>query len=446
MAKVLVIDDQKLMRDSIERILLAQGLQVQCASDAEQGLTEIAADACDVVISDLRLPGADGLEILRRVKQQSPHVPVILITAYGSVAGAVEAMKLGAFDYIEKPFDADRLEAVMHRALDHRRLALENEVLRSELGDRRPAWQLVGSSRAMNELTRRIELVACSKATVFVTGPTGSGKELAARAIHALSDRRDGPFFAVNCAALSSGLLESELFGHEKGAFTGADRARKGRFELADGGTLMLDEVSEIDVGLQAKLLRVLQEREFERVGSSVTRRVDVRVIATTNRDLQKEVADKRFRQDLYFRLKVVPVEVPPLCEHREDIPELVEHFTKMFAGREGRRSPQWTASAMRLLGEYDWPGNVRELANVVERACVLGLGPDIAADDIKGWLDTAAADDDGVLKPGMTIADAERILIGRTLAKFGGHRARTAKALGIGLRTLTNKIKKWGF
>jgi len=443
--RVLVIDDQELMRDSIERILSGLGLDVRCVGDAEKGLAEVATDAYDVVISDLRLPGADGLEVLRRVKDRSAHVPVVLITAYGSVAGAVEAMRLGAFDYVEKPFDADRLQAVMHRALDHRRLALENEVLKSELGQRRHEWRLVGSSRAIEELTERVRLVASSRATVLVTGETGAGKELVARAIHAFSERCDGPFFAVNCAALSTGLLESELFGHEKGAFTSADKARKGRFELADGGTILLDEVSEIDVGLQAKLLRVLQEREFERVGSSVTRRADVRVIATTNRDLDKEVSEKRFRQDLYFRLKVVPIEVPPLCEHPEDIPELVEHFTGLFAAREGRRLPQWDASVMRLFGAYEWPGNVRELANVIERACVLGLGPDVAADDIRGWLDTPSNRDDGTLRPGMKIEEAERILIERTLAKFGGHRARTADSLGIGLRTLTNKIKKWG-
>ncbi|HQL54481.1 MAG TPA: sigma-54 dependent transcriptional regulator, partial [Phycisphaerae bacterium] len=376
-------------------------------------------------------------------------VPVILMTAHGSVGSAVEAMKLGAFDYIQKPFDGQEIEIIIERALRERTLVRDNEILRRTIEDLSRDRQLVGESPGMRPVLDKIQRVAQSSATVLITGESGTGKELIARAIHAASPRADQPMLCVNCAALSPTLLESELFGHEKGAFTGADRMRKGRFELADGGTLLLDEVSEIAPPLQAKLLRVLQEHEYERVGSSVTRRVDVRVIATTNRDLRDWAAKARFREDLYYRLSVLPIEVPALRDRREDIPLLMDYFIGHIAAREGRERPKFAAEALRVLQEYSWPGNVRELENLCERVCVLEAGREVTAATVAPFLNgpikTAVAAAQGVqYRDGQILGDAERDLILRTLERFGGHRERTARALGIGLRTLGLKLKRW--
>jgi len=449
MACICVVDDQALMRDSLKASLEKEGHTVMTFANAHEALTEIRQRAFDVVLSDVRMPGMDGVGLLREMRRLGLDVPVIIMTAYASVPTAVEAMKLGAFDYVQKPFNADELEILIERAMRESRIVRENEVMRRTIEDLQNQQVLVGESPAMRTVIEKIQRVANSSATVLIIGESGTGKELVARAIHAASPRRNQPMLCVNCAALSPTLLESELFGHEKGAFTGADRTRKGRFELADGGTLLLDEVSEMDIGLQAKLLRVLQEREFERVGSSITRRVDVRVIATTNRDLRDWSAKARFREDLYYRLSVLPIEVPPLRERREDIPLLLEHFVACITGREAQRRPKFSDDAMRLLSEYDWPGNVRELQNLCERICVLEAGRTVTAQTLQpllsGPIKTSSAPSDTVVyRDGSILADAERDLILKTLRRFNGHREKTARALGIGLRTLGLKLKKW--
>jgi two-component system response regulator HydG len=449
MACVCVVDDQAMMRDSLATTLKSQDHRVYAFENAHDALTNIRQRSFDVVISDLRLPGMDGVALLREMRRLGLDVPVVLMTAYASVPTAVEAMKLGAFDYIQKPFNPEEVEILVERALREGRLVRENEVMRRTIEDLDANRTLIGESPAMRPVLEKIGRVAQSTATVLITGQSGTGKELVARAIHAASARADQPMLCVNCAALPATLLESELFGHEKGAFTGADRLRKGRFELACGGTLLLDEVSEIDLGLQAKLLRVLQEREFERVGSSVTRRVDVRVIATTNRDLRDWAAKARFREDLYYRLSVLPIEIPALRERRDDIPLLLDAFVGRISAREGRSRPKFPPETLAMLGEYDWPGNVRELQNLCERVCVLEAGREVLPTAIRplltGPIKTATMAAEKVqYRDGQILADAERDLILRTLRRFDGHREKTARALGIGLRTLGLKIKRW--
>jgi len=391
----------------------------------------------------------DGIALLREMRRLGLDVPVVLMTAFASVDTAVEAMKLGAFDYIQKPFNADEVAILIERAVRERNMVRDNEVMRRTIEDLARETRLIGNSPAMRPVIEKIERVAQSSATVLVTGESGTGKEMIARAIHAASPRANAPMLCVNCAALSPTLLESELFGHEKGAFTGADRLRKGRFELADGGTLLLDEVSEIDPGMQAKLLRVLQEREFERVGSSVTRRIDVRVIATTNRDLRDWAAKARFREDLYYRLSVLPIEVPPLRDRRDDIPLLLDAFVNRVCAREGREAPTFSSETTALLVDYHWPGNVRELQNLCERVCVLEAGREVTPAAVRPLLTgslttTSGAPEKISYRDGQILGDAERDLIMKTLQRFSGHRERTARALGIGLRTLGLKLKKW--
>ncbi|MEW6199608.1 MAG: sigma-54 dependent transcriptional regulator [Planctomycetota bacterium] len=449
MACICVIDDQAMMRDSLQATLAALDHKVLTYEGAQEALTMIKQQSFDVILTDLRMPGLDGVALLRELRRLGIDVPVVLMTAHASVPTAVEAMKLGAFDYIQKPFDGQEIEIVIERALRERTLLRDNEILRRTIEDLNRDRDLIGQSPTMRPVLEKVQRVAQSSATVLITGESGTGKEVIARAIHAASPRASQPMLCVNCAALSPTLLESELFGHEKGAFTGADRMRKGRFELADGGTLLLDEVSEIAPPLQAKLLRVLQEHEYERVGSSVTRRVDVRVIATTNRDLRDWAAKARFREDLYYRLSVLPIEVPPLRDRREDIPLLMDHFVTRAVGREGRDRPRFTPDAIQMLQDYAWPGNVRELENLCERVCVLEAGREVTAATVApllhGPLKTATATAQGLqYRDGQILMDAERDLILRTLERFAGHREKTARALGIGLRTLGLKLKKW--
>ncbi|MCA9244077.1 MAG: sigma-54-dependent Fis family transcriptional regulator [Phycisphaerales bacterium] len=449
MASVCVVDDQAMLRDSIQSTLVGEEHKVFVFEDAQEALTEIRQRPFDVVLTDLRMPGMDGVGLLREMRRLGIDTPVILMTAHASVDTAVEAMKLGAFDYVQKPFNAEEISILIERAVRERKLLRDNEVMRRTIEDIDADRRLIGSSPAMKTVVDKIERIAQSTATVLIHGESGVGKELIARAIHSASPRREQPMLCVNCAALSPTLLESELFGHEKGAFTGADRMRKGRFELADGGTLLLDEVSEMDLGLQAKLLRVLQEREFERVGSSVTRRVDVRVIATTNRDLRDWSAKAKFREDLYYRLSVLPIEAPPLRERREDIPQLLDYFIDRIAAREARERPRLTPETLSLLTDYAWPGNVREVQNLCERISVLEAGKDVAPETVRplltGPIKMASASLESVAyRDGQILADAERDLIMRTLERFRGHREKTARALGIGLRTLGLKLKRW--
>jgi len=433
-SRILIIDDEAILRDAAAEALRRAGHAVDAFDAGRPALDAFAQSGYDLVLSDLRMPGMDGIAVLEEAKRLSPDVPVILVTAFGTVETAVGAMKKGAYDFIIKPYRLEELEALVARALEHRLLSVENEVLRAKVGDAEESVAVWSS--ATKDIHDLLERAAQSDATVLISGESGTGKEVAARTLHQLSKRRAAPFLCVNCAALSAGLLESELFGHEKGAFTGADRLRKGRFELADGGTLLLDEVSEIDPGLQAKLLRVLQERSFERVGSSQTKRADVRVIATTNRDLPAEVEKGRFRQDLYYRLNVLPVRLKPLRERREEIPMLVEHFLK-------KHRKQISKGAMSRLCAYDWPGNVRELGNIVERAAVLSAGDEISGETISPWLEGSARPAQAIV--GQPLENVERRVIEENLKANGGNREKTARILGITSRTLRDKLKRWG-
>ena len=461
MSKVLVVDDKQMMRDSVATTLVRAGFTAVSAGDGETALNMIARHRPAAVVTDLKMPEMDGIELLRRVVESDPQLPVVLMTAYATVETAVDAMKRGAFDYIQKPFEGDELVMTVKRAVEHRRLACENEALRqSQPADAGRA--MIGRSSEMARLRAQIDRLAASHGTVFISGESGTGKELVARQVHALSPRRDRVMLAVNCAALSENLLESELFGHEKGAFTGADELRKGRFELADGGTLLLDEVSEVDPAVQAKLLRVLQEQQFERVGSSVTMNVDVRVVATSNRDLGKAVQAGAFREDLFYRLNVLPLHVPALRDRREDIADLADHFLREQAARDGRAPARFEPEAVELLRAYDWPGNVRELQNICERAGVLVEGRSIDRAMIEPWLDARRRSPAAVPTPdparpnpafdepeiavadGKTLEEVEREVILRTLDRYEGHRQRTAAALGIGVRTLGLKLRKW--
>jgi DNA-binding NtrC family response regulator len=450
MAHILVIDDTEMMRDSLEATLARAGHEITVCASAVEGLEKISGHSFDMIITDLKMPQMDGLRFLDELRKKGAEIPVIVMTAYASIKTAVDAMRKGAFDYIQKPFDADEIMLLVERTLKHHQLAKENEAFRTNARDWQRGRQLIGNSSAMQEVMEQVKLVAQSSATVLITGDSGTGKEMIARAIHAHSPRSEKPLLCVNCAALSHTLLESELFGHEKGAFTGADRMRKGRFELADGGTLLLDEISEMDMPLQAKLLRVLQEREFERVGSSVTRQVDVRSIATTNRDLQEMIEEGKFREDLYYRLNVVPIHLPPLTERSaDDLEVLSEYFLRRCADRDGRSVRIMSKSAMALLKSYSWPGNVRELENLMERISILGTDEVITDDAIRAALNVgqsaARAQKSNLnMEDNMSLENMERKLIVQTLAKFGGHRQKTAQSLGIGIRTLGMKIKRW--
>jgi DNA-binding NtrC family response regulator len=433
-----------MMRDSLAATLARDGHEVVAAGDGPVAISRLSSSArFDLLITDLKMPKMTGIELLTEAKRIRPELPVVLMTAFATVTTAVEAMKLGAYDYIQKPFDGDEIKLLVDRTLEHNRLIRENQALRSmaEMNAPRP---LIGDSQVMRDVKQRIDLVAKSSATVLIRGESGTGKEVVARAIHAASERRERPMLAVNCAALSENLLESELFGHEKGAFTGADRLRRGRFELADGGTLLLDEISEIPASLQAKLLRVLQESTFERVGSSMTQQVDVRVVATSNRDLEKSVDEGKFRQDLFYRLNVVPIELPPLRHRPEDIYELCRHFLHSISKRENTPFRHMESEAVRLFQRYNWPGNVRELQNIIERACVLETEPGVLrASLIEPWLKNKPMASVDALA-GKPLADIEKQVILSTLQQFKGHRIKTAGALGIGVRTLGIKLKRW--
>jgi len=449
MARILVADDKEMMRDSLQATLNCAGHEVATVKSGVEGLGLLKSSSFDLIITDLKMPKMDGLRFLEEQQKLNLEIPVIMMTAYASIPTAVEAMRKGAYDYIQKPFKADEINLLVERALEQGRLRQENEAYQTNARDWQRGRELIGNSPSMKSVLERIDLLAKTSATVLIRGESGTGKELIARAIHARSPRANKPLLCVNCAALSSSLLESELFGHEKGAFTGAERVRKGRFELSDGGTLLLDEISEMDLQLQAKLLRVLQEREFERVGSSIPRQVDVRVLTTTNRNLEEWVRENKFREDLFYRLNVVPIDLPPLRERvGYDLEHLCEYFLRRIADREGTQLRMMSSESIELLKKYSWPGNVRELENLMERVAILGASEVIKPEMITGWinLDTEEAAEEAPKASGKskTLAELEREMIEKTLERFGGHRVKTAGALGIGVRTLGMKIKRW--
>ena len=450
MDKIIIVDDDEFMREGLEETLCEGNYCLQSFANAEDAVQSLSDGSASMLITDMRMPGMSGMELLEKVKKADPKLPVVMMTAFATIETAVEAMKKGAYDYIMKPFDAAQIEVVVQKALEHRRLLMENEYLKRELSGR---WQLadfIGECKKMHEVFADIRQIAASNATVFIRGESGTGKELVARSIHAQSPRREKQMVRVNCAALGAGVLESELFGHEKGAFTGADRRRIGSFEMADGGTLFLDEVSEMDLNLQGKLLRVLQEKEFERVGSSDTIKVDVRVLASSNRDLEQAINEGTFRQDLYYRLNVVSVELPPLRERRSDIRPLVQYFIERYNRTEGTRVKGAEEETLLLLEGHEWPGNVRELQNLVERAIVLGDGEVLSHQVVATSLNRAGSvavsgdgEGSGIFSP-RPLEEVEKEHIQKMLDFNDGHRAKTAQALGISERSLRDRLKRW--
>ena len=446
---VFVVDDDEFMREGLVQTLEAHPYRIEAFDNPRRALEAIADVPPSLVITDMRMPEMDGLELLDKALRIQPGLPVVMITAFATVETAVNAMKRGAFDYIMKPFQAEEIEVVVEKALAHRRMLMENEYLKRELASTFAPQDFVGSSGGMREVFAQIDRIAPSPSTVLIRGESGTGKELVARCLHANSDRRDKPFIRVNCAALSAGLLESELFGHEKGAFTGADRQRIGRFELAEGGTILLDEISEMDLALQGKLLRVLQEREYERVGSSETIKADVRILATSNRNLEDAIRAGTFRQDLFYRLNVVPIALPPLRTRRDDIADLARHFIRKHAAAGAGRVKDIAQDAVELLMRYDWPGNVRELENIIERAIVLNreeiIRPEHLAAGLGAMTSSGATnvgpDESFAVRP---LIEIEREYVGRVLRHLDGHRQNTAQALGISERSLRDRLKRW--
>ncbi len=442
---VLVVDDERGTREGLERALQDR-YEVIVAEDGAKALEVLEAQPVDVLITDLKMPGVDGMTLLKRaVALQQPPVCIVM-TAYGSIENAVAAMQAGAYHYLSKPnINLDELELVLQRGLGTRAVEAENIDLRQQVQRKFGLENIIGESAAMAEVFDVVRQVASTRATVLVLGETGTGKELVAHAIHNLSSRKAAPFVAVHAAALPSGLLESELFGHEKGAFTGAVERRMGRFELADGGTIFLDEVGELEPAMQVKLLRVLEERSFERVGGQKTLQVDVRVIAATNKDLKKLVAEGKFRDDLFYRLSVVTLSLPSLRERREDIPLLVNAFLRQSGEENGKQVTDLTPEAMNVLMAYDWPGNVRELRNVVEQMVVLARGERLTMRDVpavvRGGADLTKI---SVVRGGMTVEEAEKQLIVQALKETGGNRTKAAKLIGISRRTLHRKLNEY--
>ena len=447
-AVIAVVDDEPRLAEILAMLLRRDGHRVEVFGGAEAFLAALAEQSYDLLLTDLRMPGIDGLELLKRARAAAPDMPVVLITAHASVPTAVAAIRDGAFDYVEKPFDNDACRALVHRALQVRALTRENRRLRAALQRGAGSTEIVTRSPAMREVLDLAARAARSRATVLVTGESGTGKELVARTIHEYSDRALGPFVAVNCKAFASGVLESELFGHEKGAYTGAAAARAGVFERAGGGTLFLDEIGEVDLDFQAKLLRVLQTREVLPVGGTKARAVDVRIVAATNRDLRAEVAGGRFREDLYFRLAVIPIRLPPLRERPEDVLPLANHFLARFAAELGRSFVGFGADVETWLSGHPWPGNVRELENLVERAAVLARGDTIVQGDL--LLEPAApavgdAEPDAGLSLQAYLDAAAARRIRTALARAQGRRNDAARELGVERTTLYRLIKKFG-
>jgi two-component system response regulator HydG len=445
---LLLVDDDKAHRTMLKAHLGKEGYEIVEADDGDVAVHLVKERHIDLVLLDLKMKRMGGMEALVAIQSIKPRLPVIIITAFSSVENAVEAMKRGAFDYVTKPIDADGLSMTVKRALDFKNLQLENVSLKQRLGEKFDLGNLIGSSQPMQELAETMALVAPTDATVLITGESGTGKELVAGAAHQNSLRKDAPFIKVNCAALHENLLESELFGHEKGAFTGAAEQRKGRFELADKGTLLLDEIGDMSPTTQAKILRVLQEGEFERLGGTKTIKVDVRLIAATHKNLEKMVDEGSFRQDLFFRLSVVPLHLPPLRERPMDIPALAEHFLTQYSDKNRKDIRSFQPDAMEALLAYPWPGNIRELENAIERAVILCLDEQITQRHLPPQVRQAYVDNEKrpfAIRAGLSLKDMEKELILSTLRQTGDNRTRAAEILGITRQTLQNKLKEYG-
>ena len=452
---VLIVDDEDLYRKALERILKRAGHAVSLARDGAEALSLVGSDSFDLVLCDLQMPGLNGLELIQNIHERQPDLPCILVTGHGGPEQSIEALSAGAFWYLEKPFEQERLDTIrslVQKAIEHGRLKSQNRQLKRELRSRYTFDNIIGKSSALMLTLSTVEKVADTESTVLITGESGTGKELLARALHYNSRRAGGALITVNCGAIPEELLESELFGHVKGAFTGATHERKGRFAAAAGGTIFLDEIGDMSLNLQVKLLRVLQERTFEPVGSSKTLQVDVRVIAATHQDLPQLIEEKKFREDLYYRLNVLPIEAPPLRERKEDIPLLVHHFLDISCQERGGRSDSISDEAMENLGAYSWPGNVRELENVVERLAILSEGPEIVLEDLPSSLRSAQTPQSVVPKlptQGLSlsevVADLERDLIAQALERTHWNKNQAAQLLDMNRTTLLEKIKKRG-
>jgi two-component system response regulator HydG len=449
---ILVVDDDSAHRTMLRTLINGWGYTVSEADDGSTAIEKVEETSFDLVLMDVRMVKVSGLEALETIKSYNPAIPVIIMTAYSSIETAVEALKQGAHDYLTKPLDFDKLRLILERAMEHTRLKEENRLLRETLGKQFDSQNIIGKSPSMLALLETVAQVAPSEATVLISGESGTGKELIAGALHFNSLRKTGPFVKINCAAITETLLESELFGHEKGAFTGADRRKEGRFSQAHGGTLLLDEVSEMSLMMQVKLLRALQEREFNRVGGDTTIRVDVRVIAATNKNLMEQINEGAFREDLYYRLNVVELQVPPLTERKEDIPLLAQHFLEMFTDKNRKEIKGFTPRAMDNLIRHDWPGNVRELMNAVERGVVLARSNYLGVEDFPFMKDSLSQNDPDSAKPAelfmsgdMPLEDVERAAILNTLEVAGGNKSEAARRLGITRKTLHKKLKAYG-
>ncbi len=450
--RILVVDDDEAHRHMLRMMLKSWGYDVQEADDGDTAIKAVQNEAFDAVLTDVRMARMDGINTLRNILEYNPALPVILMTAYSSVETAVEALRLGAYDYLIKPLDFDVLKHSLARALEHCRLSVENRELRRQLTEASTVPGILGRSKVMEDMQQMIITVAPAEATVLITGESGTGKELVARALHNGSLRADKPLITVNCAALAENLLESELFGHERGAFTGADKKREGRFMQAHGGTLFLDEIGEMPLVLQAKLLRALQEGEVQRVGSDKPINVDVRILAATNRDLLNEVKEKNFREDLYFRLNVISIDVPSLRKRKEDIPLLAAYFVEKFSQRNRKNIKGFSSQALEAMLKYSWPGNVRELENVVERAVILCHGDMISEKELPQSVlavtaanSTTFAHQGELTLTGLSLDEVECLAITETLKEVDDNKSEAARRLGITRATLHNKLKKYG-
>ncbi len=441
---ILIIDDEKNIREGLGAALEMEGYKIALASDGKAGLERLVKGDIDLVITDLRMPEVSGEHVLAKVTAENPGVPVIVLTGHGSIDSAVDAMRNGAYDFLTKPLNLDQLVLIVKRALQGRELVLKHKELQEELNSRKSFESIIGKSAEMQKIFEIVRKAAGSKASVLITGESGVGKELIANALHNLSPRRDNSLIKVHCAALSENLLESELFGHEKGAFTGATSLKRGRFELANGGTIFLDEIGEIDQNVQIKILRVLQDKRFERVGGEETLEVDVRVIAATNRDLEAEIAAGRFREDLYYRLNVVHIHVPPLRDRRDDIPLLITAFLQEFAKENGKTIEGIDSRARSALYKFDWPGNIRQLRNCLESAVVMSSGPIIKLEDLPPSIAGSSQADIIEVPAGIPMAEAEKMLILQNLAINKGNKTKTADILGIGRKTLHRKLDEY--
>ncbi len=442
--KILIVDDDPAIRDACFQVLTRRGYEVDLAARAEEALDLLAHFEFDVILLDLKMPGINGLELLKNIKEIDPHAEVVIITAYGTVSNAVQAMKDGASDFLQKPFGPEELKLAVEKALERRRLTLENIYLRRALAEKEGRVVIIGQSPAIQKVLEMAQMVAPTDSTVLITGESGTGKGLLARKIHELSPRAQGPFVAVDCGTLVPTLFESELFGHVKGAFTGATAHKIGKFELANGGTIFFDEIGNISIDIQAKLLKAVEEKEISPVGSHRVTKVNVRIIAATNKNLEEEIKKGTFRDDLFYRLNVVSIHIPPLRERMEDIPLLAHYFLKNFAHKYRKKVQDFEKEVLEKLKAYSWPGNVRELENTIERLVIFARGDRITLDDLH--LAGFKTQESNFLEENLPLEEVEKRYILQVLKRCGGNKSRAAKILGIDRKTLREKLRRWGF